>query len=177
MKKFSNRSRKPFIRKNEYIRIPEIRLIGSDGYMLGITSTNQALMQAREQGLDLVEIAPQAKPPVCKILDYSKYIYELKKEKRQQKKKQKDTGELKEIRFKVRIGKHDLDTKIAHTRKFLEKKDKVRLTVIFRGRENQHRDLGRDLLTSMVEQLKDLSKMEGGIQMQGNRMSVNLSPK
>lgn len=153
-----------------------MRLIDSDGTMLGIKPIQEALLTARSKGFDLVEIAPQAKPPVCKVLDYSKHLYDLEKKKRLDRKKQK-AGMLKEIRFKTRIGTHDLDTKVNHAKEFLQKKDKVRLTVIFRGRENKHKDLGRELLMSIKEKLTDLAVPEGNMQTTGNRMSWTFSPK
>ena len=153
-----------------------VRLIDSDGTMVGIKQISEALGIARTRGLDLIEIAPQAKPPVCKILDYNKYCYTQEKQQREARKKQK-AGMLKEIRLKPRIAAHDLDTKIKHVEEFLQKHDKVRVTVIFRGRENQHKDIGRGLLSSILERLASLAAAEGNIQTMGNRMSMTLIPK
>lgn len=178
MKKFHKKGR-PFvarIRTNQYIRISPVRLIDADGKMLGIKPTTEALTIAREKGLDLVEIAPQAKPPVCKVLDYSKYIYELEKKKRQERKKQR-ASVLKEIRFKVRIGPHDFETKVNHAREFFRKQDKVRFTVIFRGRENKYKDIGREMLLSLKDKLADIALPQGNMEVSGNRMSLIFAPK
>lgn len=144
--------------------------------MVGIKPLSEALGMARTQGLDLIEIAPQAKPPVCKILDFSKYCYEQEKQKREARKKQK-AGCLKEMRFGLRIAPHDLETKIRHVEDFLRKHDKVRVTVIFRGRENKHKDMGRELLSSIQQRLSSTAAVEGSIQSQGNRMSLTVIPK
>ncbi|MFH1619037.1 MAG: translation initiation factor IF-3 [bacterium] len=161
---------------NQQINAPSVRLLDSDGTMLGIKPLSEALALARTRGLDLIEIAPQAKPPVCKVLDYSKYCYEKEKQERDARKKQK-AGVLKEIRLKPRIASHDLDTKLKHVEEFLREHDKVRVTVIFRGRENQHKDLGRNMLTSIQTRLSPVAVMEGNVQQMGNRMSVTFTPK
>ncbi len=144
--------------------------------MVGIKSLSESLNIARSKGLDLIEIAPQAKPPVCKILDYVKYCYEQEKQKREARKKQKASC-LKEMRFRLRIASHDLETKIKHVEEFLHKHDKVRLTVIFRGRENKHKNMGRELLSSIQQRLLSTATAEGNIQSQGNRMSLTFTPK
>ena len=163
-------------RRNNQINSPTVRLIDSDGTMLGIKPLAEALSLARSRSTDLVEIAPQGKPSVCKLLDFAKYCYELEKKQREARKKQK-AGILKEIRFKSRIGPHDLDVKIRHAEEFLKKHDKVRFTVIFHGRENQHKDIGAGLLSQVVERLAPVSTAEGNVQNTGNRMSVMLVPK
>ncbi len=144
--------------------------------MVGIRQLSEALGMARTKGLDLIEIAPQAKPPVCKILDFSKYCYEQEKQRREARKKQKASC-LKEMRFHLRIASHDLETKIKHVEEFLRKHDKVRVTVIFRGRENKHKDMGRELLSSIQQRLSSTATVEGSIQSQGNRMSLTVCPK
>lgn len=176
MRKFKPREKKTFVRKNEYIRVPEVRLVDSDGAMLGIKPIQEALDLAKERQLELVEISPTAKPPVCKILDYSKYLYEQNKKKKETKKKQK-ANVLKEVRLKSRIASHDLETKIRHAEEFLRKEEKVKITVVFFGRENKHKDLGRDMLTKIKERLSSVSTSEDRIQALGNRISLTFSPK
>ena len=161
---------------NQQINSPSVRLIDSSGTMVGIRQLSEALGMARTKGLDLIEIAPQAKPPVCKILDFSKYCYEQEKQRREARKKQKASC-LKEMRFHLRIASHDLETKIKHVEEFLRKHDKVRVTVIFRGRENKHKDMGRELLSSIQQRLSSTATVEGSIQSQGNRMSLTVCPK
>jgi len=144
--------------------------------MLGVKTIQEAMYLARERGLDLVEIAPQAKPPVCKILDYSKYLYEQDKKQRDARKHQ-HASMLKELRIKPRIASHDLETKVKHMEEFIGKGDKVRLTVVFHGRENQHRDLGRQLLQQIQARFAPMAAAEGGFQTMGNRMSITLVPR
>ncbi len=164
------------IRINKWINVAQVRLIDSNGTMLGVKSIQEAGQMARDAGLDLVEISPQAVPPVCKIMDFSKYLYEKDKQDRENRKKQK-VGMLKEIRFNPRIAQHDLDTKIKHIAEFLKDQDKVRVTVVFKGRENQHRDLGEKILQDVVAKLAEFGNQEGRFSLAGNRMSVMLSPK
>jgi len=176
MKTYTNKSSKDLLRKNEQIRVPEVRLINSDGAMLGVTNIREAIAKAREQELDLVEISPTAQPPVCKILDYSKYLYEQGKKNRDAKKKQK-AAVLKEIRLKSRIASHDLDVKVKQIEGFLRKKDLVRVSVMFYGRENQHKDIGFTMLNEMKTKLAEVGDIEGTIQTQGNRVTVTFVPK
>jgi len=143
--------------------------------MVGIRPIHEAGNMARAAGLDLVEISPTANPPVCKIMDFSKYLYEKDKQERENRKKQK-AGVLKEIRLNPRIASNDLNTKIRHAEEFLKEQNKVRITVVFRGRENQHRNLGEQILTSVKETLSDVGVAEGRPQLMGNRMSIMLSP-
>ncbi|MFN3967021.1 MAG: translation initiation factor IF-3, partial [Endomicrobiia bacterium] len=128
-------------RINEYIRAPQVRVIDETGEQLGIKSIQEALKIAYEKGLDLIEIAPQANPPVCKIADYSKYKYELEKRLKEERKKQK-IFQIKEIRLTPRIGEHDFEVKIKHAREFFEKKCKVKFTIVFFGREITHQEIG-----------------------------------
>ena len=176
MKITNNKSSKDLLRKNEHIRAAEIRLIDSDGTMLGIVSVREALAKAREKGLDLVEIAPTAQPPVCKILEYSKYIYEQGKKSKDAKKKQKAVS-LKEIRLKSRIASHDLEVKVKQIEGFLKKKDMVRVSVVFYGRENQHKDIGFTMLDEMKTKLAAVGDIDGTVQTQGNRVTVTFVPK
>lgn len=160
---------------NNEIRVPEVRLIDQDGKMLGIVPSEQARKMAEEIELDLVEIAPQATPPVCKIIDYGKFIYEqTKKEKIQKKNLQQQ--QMKEIRFKWRTAEHDFNFKARHARDFLAEGNKVKASVMFRGREITHHEIGRELLNKFVEQLQDCSKVDMPIKMEGKNMSVILAP-
>jgi len=163
-------------RINQNIRVPEVRLIDDDGAQLGVKSIQEALGIARAKSLDLVEVAPMAKPPVCKLLEYSKYKYEQEKKKREAKKHQK-AGLLKEVRFSPVIGQHDLDVKIGHAEKFLKENDKVRFTVFFRGRQNQHKDIGMALLKSVTERLAEIATVEQRPTTDRNRMMMTLAPK
>jgi len=163
------------LRCNEQIRISPVRLIGAQGEQLGIVPTAQAQDMAREANLDLVEVAPNERPPVCKILDYGKLRYQ---QSRKGNKAQKvHQQKLKEIRVRPKTGDHDVVTKINQARKFLEHKDKVLLNVLFRGRELQHVDEGRRIIVMMVEKLTDLAKIEKAPSMEGRRMTAMLAPK
>jgi translation initiation factor IF-3 len=163
------------VRINRYINVAQVRLIATDGTMIGVKPILEAQNMARSAGMDLVEIAPMANPPVCKIMDFSKYLYELDKQARENRKKQK-AGVLKEIRFNPRIAKHDLETKIKHIEEFLKEQNKVRVTVVFHGRENQHRNLGEAILMQVKNTLLTVGTVEGRTQMMGNRMSIMLTP-
>lgn len=165
------------LRSNYQIRVPQVRLIDEDGTQVGIKSIQEALALAQERGQDLVEIAPQANPPVCKVINFSKFRYEMEKKEREARKKQK-TGQLKEVRIRPRIGEHDLEIKIKHAREFLSEQNKVQITVLFMGREMQHRDLGYALMEKVKERLSDIADMEQSrpISM-GNRMFLSLIPK
>jgi translation initiation factor IF-3 len=143
--------------------------------MLGIKPLIEAVNMARGANLDLVEISPQANPPVCKVMDFSKFLYEKEKQDRENRKKQK-AGVLKEIRLNPRIASHDLQTKIKHIEDFLKEHNKVRVTVVFRGRENQHRNLGEEILMAIKENLSSVGTVEGRPSMMGNRMSIMLAP-
>ena len=165
-------------RVNRQIRAREVRLIDETGKQVGIVSLQEALKLAEEKGLDLVEIAPQAKPPVCKIMDYGKFKYELKKKEREARKKQREHQiEVKDIRMKVRIEEHDLRVKLKHMREFLEDGDKVRVRLRFRGRENIHPELGEKLFKRIVEELQDVSEVESGPKKEGPFMIFTLAPK
>jgi len=176
MPRYEENKKKDYVRRNEQIRVPQVRLIANDGTMLGVKSVQEALYLARQQELDLVEISPTAEPPVCKILDYSKYLYEQGKKLKDAKKKTAKT-ELKEIRIKSRIASHDLEVKIKQIEDFLKKKDMVRLVVVFHGRENQHKDIGEAMLKDASVRLAPLANVEGGLQTTGNRTSMTFVPK
>jgi len=158
------------------IRISPVRVIDEDGNQIGIMSNEEALDMARERGLDLVEIAPKAKPPVCKIIDYGKYKYEKNKKAKQAKKKQQVTH-LKEIKLSTKIEEHDVNFKMNHAEKFLNNKDKVKFTIKFRGREMQHQEIGYELLDDIKERFKDISFVEKEPQRMGNTLSMTLVGK
>ena len=149
-------------------------MIGPNGEMLGVIPTSQAMEKAREEGLDLVEVAPQEKPPVCRIMDYGKYRYEQSRKGAKQKVHQQ---KIKEIRVRPKTGDHDVDTKIAQARKFLEHKDKVLVNVLFRGRELQHIEEGERIIKHILEVLADCCKVEQQPRMDGKRMTAMLAPK
>jgi translation initiation factor IF-3 len=163
-------------RINRQIRISPIRLIGEDGEQVGIVETLDALQMADEQGLDLVEVSPEARPPVCKLMDYGKFKYEAARSDREKKKNATDNTP-KEIRFRPNTDQHDLDTKLNQARKFLEEGNKVRLTVRFRGAEMRRMDVGRDTLRQVTDALKDTGKLESPIpDVQGRMISVTVAP-
>jgi len=161
---------------NEEIREREVRLIDSDGTQLGIMPTKKALEIAEEKQLDLVLIAPQAKPPVCKIMDYGKFIYEQQKKEKEAKKKQK-TITVKEIRITPNIDEHDLNVKAKNAEKFLKDGDKVKVTVKFRGREAEHSHLGEDVLKRFAEKLSEVGVIEKQPKLEGKNMIMILTPK
>lgn len=151
--------KKNFIRINRQINSKSVRLISDDGEQVGIKSIDEALRLAEGAGLDLVEVAPNASPPVCKIMDFGKYKYELSKKEKSNKKKQV-TVSVKEIRLRPKIEEHDYDFKMKHARKFLEMGNKVKATVLFRGRELAHKEFGRKVLDKLTEDLSDIAKVE-----------------
>ena len=159
---------------NEQIRDKEVRLIGPDGEQLGIMSAKEAYFKAKDANLDLVKIAPTAKPPVCKIIDYGKYRYELARKAKEAKKKQK-TVETKEIRLSPNIDTNDLNTKVNQARKFLSKGAKVKVSLRFRGREMAHRDVGREILDSFYKELEDVSTVDKPAKKEGRSMVMFLS--
>lgn len=163
------------IRVNRNVTAPQVRLIDMHGTMLGIKPLIEAVNMAKGANLDLVEISPDANPPVCKVMDFSKFLYEKEKQDRENRKKQK-AGVLKEIRLNPRIATHDLQTKVKHIEEFLKEHNKVRVTVVFRGRENQHRNLGEEILMSIKDNLSNVGIIEGKPQLMGNRMSIMLAP-
>lgn len=163
------------IRVNRNVTAPQVRLIDMHGTMLGVKPLIEAVNMAKGAGLDLVEISPDAVPPVCKVMDFSKFLYDKEKQDRDNRKKQK-AGVLKEIRLNPRIAAHDLQTKVRHAEEFLKEHNKVRITVVFRGRENQHRNLGEEILLSIRDNLAGVGIVEGKPQMMGNRMSIMMAP-
>ena len=161
---------------NEQIRDKEVRLIGPDGAQLGIMSAREAMSKAQEAGLDLVKIAPQAKPPVCKIIDYGKYKYELARKEKEAKKKQK-TIDVKEVRLSPNIDINDLKTKVNAARKFLSKGDRVKVTLRFRGREMAHMHNSKHVLDDFAEQLKDIAVVDKAPKVEGRSMTMFLTEK
>lgn len=164
------------MRINERIRAPQIRVVGDDGEQLGVMDVRSALNIAREKGLDLVEVAPNAQPPVCRITDYGKYQYEQKKKAHEAKKKQV-TITVKEIKFRPGTDDHDYKYRVKHAREWLEDGDKVRATIWFRGREMAHRDLGARILQRVEEDLADIGEVEQRPKMEGNQMFLIIAPK
>lgn len=160
------------IRVNEAIRAETVRVIDPEGKQLGVMPLKQALEEARSRGLDLVEVAPQANPPVCRILDYGKYKYQLEKREKKKHKVQK----LKEMRFTSQIEEHDFMTKVRHIQRFLQHGDKVKVTVIFRGREIVHTDRGRELLDRLVEATRGYGKVDQPPTMRGRSLQMLLVP-
>ncbi len=148
-----------FIRVNHKIRVPEVRLTGSDGALIGVVQTRDALRMAQEQQLDLVEISPNAKPPVCKIMDYGKYRYDQSRKQREQRKHQHQTV-VKEIKFRPGVEEHDYTTKLNHVRDFLKEGNKVKITLTFRGRENAHRDLGEAVIDRVLKDCEDIGVVD-----------------
>jgi translation initiation factor IF-3 len=168
--------RGPQIRINHRIRVPEVRVVGADGGMLGVMPTSEALRAAAEQGLDLVEVNPKAEPPVCKLLDFGKYKYEEKKKAREAKRKQTSV-DVKEIKLRPKTDSHDLATKTRAARRFLETGNKVKFTVRFRGREITHPEKAQEQLEHIVKEVEDLSNVEVRPMMEGRTMTLLVSPK
>lgn len=164
------------LRINNWIQVREVRLIDDQGNQRGIIPTSEALDLAKEANIDLVEVSPNANPPVCKLLDYGKYKFEQEKRLKESRKKNK-TIKLKEIRMQPKIEKHDLQFKTKHIREFLEQGFKVKVTIRFRGRELAHTELGKDKLDKVLELLEDSYNIESPPKMEGRFMSMFLSPK
>ncbi|HHU82201.1 MAG TPA: translation initiation factor IF-3 [Firmicutes bacterium] len=164
------------LRINEAIRTREVRVVNTDGEQLGVLPIKEALRIAAEKDLDLVEVAPTAKPPVCKIMDYGKYRYEQSKREREARKRQKIV-ELKEIRLTPKIEDHDFQVKVKAAAKFLKEGDKVKVSVRFRGREIVHAELGRSLLLQLYEAVKDQATLERDPKVEGRNMVMILSAK
>lgn len=169
-KRFSNRN---FIRKNDKIRAREVRVIGHDGDMLGVMPPEEAVKIAKSLGLDLVEVASSAKPPVCRILEFGKYKYELSKNKRN---KEKSAKRIKEAKFRPRIEEHDYLTKVRRSEKFLHQGNKLKITLMFRGREMEHIDLGMNLVKQAIKDLSGVGKADDEPKLNGRFIIVNMSP-
>jgi translation initiation factor IF-3 len=163
------------LRINERIRVNEVRLIDEAGTAMGIVPTSQALNMAQERGFDLVEISAQATPPVCKIMNYSKYRYEQEKKDKQSRKSHK-TVHVKEVKIRPKIGEHDLEVKLKHVVEFLAEGDKAKITIIFRGREMSHMDLGISIMKKIQERFSTQATIEQAPKMEGNSMHMLLGP-
>ena len=162
-------------RINDRIRVPEVRLIGEDGRQIGVVKTDEALRYAQERDLDLVEVAPDARPPVCRVLDYSKYRYEqAQKQKAARKHQQQIT--VREIKFRPKIAQNDYDTKKGHVTRFLRGKDKVKITIMFRGREVTHPERGTALLDRLADELSEIAVIEQAPVQDGRNMTMLLAP-
>ena len=162
-------------RINERIRVPQVRLIGADGEQLGIVDTSEALKRAQEADLDLVEVAPNSKPPVTRLLDYSKYKYEQEQKQKAARKHQQQVN-IREIKLRPKIAIHDYETKKGHVERFLRHNDKVKITIMFRGREQAHPERGRALLQKLFEDLDGLAVIESEPLQEGRNMSMLLAP-
>jgi translation initiation factor IF-3 len=173
--KFGRRREPELARINTFIRVPEVRVVGVEGEMLGVMTVAEGIRLAQEAGVDLVEVSPNAVPPVCKLLDYGKFKYETQKKKNEAKKSQKIV-QLKEIKLRPNIDVHDLETKKKAVTKFLAAGDKVKLTMRFRGREMAHIDIGRTILNQLTEFYKETSKIDMMPRMEGKQMIIILAP-
>ena len=162
-------------RVNERIRVKEVRLIGDDGSQVGVLAIEDALKYAQERDLDLVEVAGDARPPVCRVLDYSKYKYEQAQKAKSAKKHQTQIT-IREIKLRPKIATHDYDTKKGHVTRFLKHADKVKVTIMFRGREREHPERGRDLLMKLAEEVKELGTIEQHPLQEGRNMTMVLGP-
>jgi translation initiation factor IF-3 len=174
-RRFDQRPQEPTTRINDAIRVPQIRLIGADGEQIGIKSTDEALKYAWDMNLDLVEVAPDAKPPVCRVMDYSKYKYE-QEQKAKLARKHQSTITIKEIKLRPKIDPHDYATKKGHVIRFLKNRDKVKVTIMFRGREMTHPERGRVLLLRLAEEVQDLGIVESAPLQDGRNMVMMLAP-
>ena len=162
-------------RINERIRVPEVRLIDENGQQVGIMKTQEALRYAESRELDLVEVAPDAKPPVCRVLDYSKYKYEQTQKQKAARKHQQQIN-VREIKLRPKIATHDYETKKGHVERFLRNQDKVKVTIMFRGREQAHPERGRALLQRLYDDIEDLATIEQEPLQEGRNMSMLLAP-
>jgi translation initiation factor IF-3 len=162
-------------RINERIRVPEVRLIGDDGQQIGVVKRDEALSYARERDLDLVEIAPEAKPPVCRVLDYSKYKYEQEQRRKAARKHQHQVT-IREMKLRPKIATHDYETKKGHVLRFLKHNDKVKVTIMFRGREQAHPERGESLLRKLAEELGEWGTIEQEPNQEGRNMTMVLAP-
>ena len=162
-------------RINDRIRVPQVRLIGDDGSQVGVLDIDDALEYARQRDLDLVEVAPDAKPPVCRVLDYSKYKYEQEQKQKAARKHQQQIT-VREIKFRPKIAQHDYDTKKGHVMRFLRQQDKVKVTIMFRGREVTHPERGEMILTRLADELAEVAVVEQRPLQDGRNMTMMLAP-
>jgi translation initiation factor IF-3 len=164
------------INVNRRIRAREVRLIDAEGKQVGVVPFKQALETAQEQGLDLVEVAPHVSPPVCRVMDYGRYKYQQSK-KLQEAKKRQSGYQIKEIKIRPLTGEHDVQVKLRHIRRFLENRDKVKVSLMFRGREMAHTELGTAILERIAEETSDISNVEQGMKREGRHIFMVLAPK
>ncbi len=169
-------NRQPEARVNDRIRVPQVRVIGDDGQQVGVLPVREALAMAQSRGLDLVEVSPTARPPVCRIMDYGKFKYEQNLRARKAKKKQHQM-QLKEIKMRPKIDDHDYGFKMRHARDFLGERDKVKFTITFRGREIAHTELGHGLMQKILAELADVALVESPPRMEGKSLTAVLMPK
>ncbi|MEJ5228646.1 MAG: translation initiation factor IF-3 [Pseudothermotoga sp.] len=162
--------------KNEQIKHPKVRVIDSDGRQIGVLPTREAIETARRQGLDLVLVSPNSDPPVAKIMDFGKYLYQVSKRQKEAKKKQKQQ-EIKQMKFRLKIDEHDYQTKLKHIRRFLEDGDKVKVTIMFRGREIAFTDRGKQILDKVANDVSDIAIVEAEAKLEGRDMWMQLKPK
>ena len=181
IRKKSTKGRRPVreedsTRINERIRVPEVRLIGADGEQVGVVATPQAMIMARDAQLDLVEVSPNAVPPVCRIMDYGKYKFEQEKKAREAKKKQ-HTADVKEVKMRYKIDEHDYQVRVSQAQRFLKSGDKVKATITFRGREIQHSNLAEELLKRMATDLQEVGEVQQMPKKEGKSMMMLIAPK
>ena len=169
-------NRTPETRINERIRVPQVRVVGDDGSQVGVIPVREALAMAQAKGLDLVEVSPTARPPVCRIMDYGKYKYEQSRKARKAKKKQHVTH-LKEIKMRPKIDDHDYGFKMDHAREFLNARDKVKFTIMFRGREMAHQDIGHRLMARVIADLTEIVSVETPARSEGRTLTMVVMPK
>jgi len=165
------------LRINGGIRADKVRLVDAENNQVGIVERLFALEKSREANLDLVEVSPTSDPPVCRIMDYGKWVYEQKRKIREARKKTHHTGSLKEVRMRPETDTHDIEVKVKHAREFIEKGHKVQFTLIFRGRQMLHQDKGREVLNGIVETMSDVAKVDRSGEMMGKRMTMVIAPK
>ena len=165
-----------YVRKNERIRSPEVRLIGQDGKQIGVVKRDEALAAAKKIGLDLVEISASARPPVCRILDFGKYMYEQSKRQKENKAKSSSTTKIKEVKFRVRTEEHDYLTKLRHGEEFLYKGNKLKLSLMFRGRENEHKQLGLEVIAKAAQDLNHVGVADGDPKLSGRHVNLVMTP-
>jgi translation initiation factor IF-3 len=165
-----------FVRKNEKIRAREVRLIGADGKQVGIVSKEDAIRLAQAAGLDLVEISANANPPVCRILEFGKYMYEQSKRQKENKAKASSSSKIKEVKFRVRTEEHDYLTKLRHGEEFLYKGNKLKLSLMFRGRENEHQELGVEVVAKAAADLGHVGQADSEPKLSGRHVNLIMSP-
>ena len=165
-----------YVRKNERIRAREVRLLGVDGNQIGVVSKEDAMKAAQAMGLDLVEISANANPPVCRILDFGKYMYEQSKRQKENKAKASSSSKIKEVKFRVRTEEHDYMTKLRHGEEFLYKGAKLKLSLMFRGRENEHKNLGVEVLAKAAQDLSHVGQADSEPKLSGRHVNLIMSP-